>query len=78
MVDKTVNAADNVSTKSESENVMVTLQKNFHNKKVRYKMYYPILHAVLLVAMLLFLIAIICYHYTKPRSKQKNVDALTI
>ena len=35
-----------------------------------------ILHTFLLVMMLLFLIAIICY-YTKHRSKQKFIGALT-
>ena len=35
-------------------------------------MNFYIMHMVLLVIILLFLIAIICYHYPKHRSKQKT------
>ena len=35
-----------------------------------------ILYTVLLVAILLFTTAIICYHYPKHRSKQKNIDTM--
>ena len=37
-----------------------------------------ILHTALLVMMPLLIIAIICYHYTKHRSKQRCIGALTI
>ena len=47
------------------------------DKKVRYKMNY-VFHAVLLAIILLFIIAIICYHYTKQRAQQKNIGAQTI
>ena len=75
--DETINAADSVSTNlmsTASTNVTITASINFHNKKVRYKMDCYILHAVLL----LFMIALVCYHYTKRRSKQKRIGELTI
>ena len=43
-----------------------------YNKKVRYKMDCYILQKVLLVIILLFIIAIICYHYAKHRLKLKK------
>ena len=42
---------------------------NSDGKKVRYRMDCYILHRVLLMIILLFIIAIICYHYGKHRSK---------
>ena len=45
------------------------VSKNFHNKKERYKRDFYIQHTVLL----LFIIAIICYHYGKHRTKLINV-----
>ena len=42
---------------------------NFHNKKERYKRDFYILRTVLL----LFIIAIICYHYGKHRTNLINV-----
>ena len=57
---------------------MTNVSINFDDKKVRYKTDTHILHTVLLVIMLLLIIAIICYHYTNHRSKQKGTDALTI
>ena len=51
---------------------------NSDDKKVRYKLDYYILHTVLLVIILLFIIAIISYHYAKHRTKKKGIDALTI
>ena len=47
-----------------------------HNKKVRYKIDFYILHTVLLLIILL-ITAIICYHYANHRSKQKNIVTLT-
>ena len=51
--------------------------KNFHNKKSRYKMdsYTPLM--VSLMVILLFTVAIICYHYAKHRSKGKHIALLT-
>ena len=37
-----------------------------------------ILYRLLSVAIILFMIDIICYHDAKHRSKQKNIDTLTI
>ena len=45
---------------------------NSDNGKIKYKMDCYILHTVLLVIILLFIIAIICYHYPKQRSKLKE------
>ena len=58
MSDEIINAAGNVS-----KNVTSALSKNFYYKKVRYKIDCYILHTVLLVIILLFIIAITCYHY---------------
>ena len=47
---------------------------NYDGKNVRYKTDCYILHRVLLVIILLFIIAIICYHDAKYRLKLiKNV-----
>ena len=53
------------------------MSKNFHNKKSRYKMdsYTPLM--VSLMVILLFTVAIICYHYAKHRSKGKHIALLT-
>ena len=53
--DKIINDADSVST-----TITSTVSTNFHNKKVRCKMDWYVLHAVLLLIILLFIIAIIC------------------
>ena len=50
------------------KNVTSTLATNVH-KKLVYKMDCYILHTVLLVIIFLFIIAIICHHYAKHRSK---------
>ena len=60
--------------RSISANVKSTMVTNSVNKYIRYKMYCFILHTVLLVIILLFTIAIICYHC----AKQKGIGALTI
>ena len=82
--DEIIDDADSVSINVPT-NVMSTVSTsvksiastNFHHKKVSYTMDCYILHTVLLVVILLFIIAIICYHYAKHRSKQKNIDTLT-
>ena len=39
-------------------------------------MNYDILHTILLVIILLFIIAIICYHYAKQKVETKNLIAI--
>ena len=68
MYDVSTNVTNTISTKVKS-----TLSINFDDKKVRYEMNCFILHTFLLVTILLIMIAIICYHYAKYRSKQKNI-----
>ena len=48
------------------------------NVTITYKMDCYILHTFLLVTICLYIIAIICYHYAKYRSKQKIIVTLTI
>ena len=50
-------------------NVTSTVSINSDDKKAKYKMECYILHTFLLVIILLFIITIICYHYTNHRSK---------
>ena len=87
--DETINATDSASTnltntfptnmkKSISRNVTSTMSANSDNKNVRFKMDYYILHTFSLVIILLFIIAIICYCYTKYRSKRKCIGVLTM
>ena len=77
MCDEIINAKD-----SSSINVANTIAINFESPisissdnevlmKVRYEMNYYILQTFLLVIILLFIIAIICYDYAKHRLKQK-------
>ena len=77
MCDSIVNAADSITTNG-SVKVMNSIPTNFRNKKVRFKMDCWILSTVLLLVILLFLITIICYHYTEHRPKQKTIGTLTI
>ena len=61
-----INATDSVST-------------DFYNKKVSYKMDCFLLHTVWLAIILLFIIAVICYHYPEHRPKLKrNIAVLKI
>ena len=55
-----------------------TVSINCHSKKVRYKIDCYILHTDLFAIILLLIITIICYHFAKRKSKQKDIDALTI
>ena len=59
------------------KNVMSSVSINSDDKKVRYKMNCYNLCTSLIVAILLFIIAIICCHYTNHRSKRKK-SKLTI
>ena len=59
-------------------NIGTNVSVNSGDEKVRYKIDCYTLHTVLLVIILLLIITIICYHYAKHMSKQKNFDALII
>ena len=59
-------------------NVTSTASINSGDTKVRHKMDCCILCIALLVIVLLFMIAIICYHYLEHRSKQKHFEVLAI
>ena len=75
--DEIILVMDIASTKN--TNIIATnVSINSDDKKVRYKIDCYILHTVLVVIMLLLIITIICYHYSKQRTKQKGIDALTI
>ena len=65
-------------TNTISTNVTSNVSTNSDDKKVRYKIDCYILHTFLLVIILLFIIAIICYHCKKHQSKQKRTGAITI
>ena len=70
-----VSITDSVSTNvisSVPANVTSNVSINFDNKKIRYKMNCYNLQMFMLVVILLFLITIICYHYTKHWSKLKK------
>ena len=56
-----------------SANVMKAASRSSRCKEVRYKMDYYILHTALLVMILIFIIAIIYYRYTKHGSKLKDI-----
>ena len=56
--------------------ILTNVSTSSDNKKLRYKMNCYILHKVLLVIIILLIIAIINYHYTKHRSKQKGIRIL--
>ena len=56
-----------------SANVTSAVSTNSDDKKVRYTLVCYILRTVLLVIILLFIIAIICYPYAKHKSKLKSV-----
>ena len=81
LCDEIINVTDSVSTNvtnTIAEIVMSTVPINFDDKKVRYKMDCYILHTFLLVIILLFIIAIICYYFTKNGSKRKRIGTPTI
>ena len=72
-----ISVMDIASTKM--TNTMATnVSINLDGKKVRYKVDCYIFHTDLLVIILLLIITIICCYYAKQRSKQKNMDAITI
>ena len=61
-----------------STNITSTASINSDCKKVKYNLDCYILHTDLLLIRWLFIIASICYHYAKHKSKQKDIDTLTI
>ena len=65
-------------TNTIATHVTSAMLTNSDDKKIRYKIDCYILHTFLLKIMLLLIITIICYHYTKHRSKEKYITALTI
>ena len=72
--DEIISLMDIVSTKN-ANTIVTNISINCHSEKIRDCF---ILHTVLLTIILLLKIAIVCYHYTKHRSKQKDVYALTM
>ena len=66
MCNETINATDSVS-----KNITSAVSTNFCNKKVKLNGLLYSVH-VLLMIILLFITAVICYHYAKHRSKQKT------
>ena len=71
IISVTKNASTNVKNNI-STNVAGTMSINFDNKKIRYNTNYYIMHALSLVTILLFVTAIIWYHYIKHTIKQKH------
>ena len=58
--------------------IAANVSVNCHSKKVRYKLDCYILHKVSLAIMLLLMVTIICYHYAKHKSNQKNINPLKL
>ena len=58
--------------------IAANVSVNCHSKKVRYKLDCYILHKVSLAIMFLLMVSIICCHYTKHRSNQKNINPLKL
>ena len=75
--DETISVMGIVSTKI-INTLATNVSINSYDKKLRYKIDYYILNAILVVIISLLIITIICYHYAKHRSKQKSIDALAI
>ena len=74
---ETMSVMDIVSTKI-TNTIARNVSIDHHSEKVRYKIYSYTFHTLLLAIILLLMITIICYNYAKHRSKQKDIDALTI
>ena len=73
--DESISVMDIVSTKM-TTTIETNISINFHPKKGRCKIDCYLLHKVLLVIILLLIITVICYHYAKHSSKQKDTDVL--
>ena len=81
MCEGSINAADSVSTNVSSNiilpiNALNAASINFDDKKFGYKMSCCVLQTVLLLLILLLIITIICYHYTKHRSKYSDAQKI--
>ena len=63
---------DIISTKI-TNSIATNVSINCRSKKVRYKIDFYVLHAVLLAIILLLIIPTICYYYAKHRSKPENI-----
>ena len=75
MCEEIINVTDSASTNvtnTISANVTSTVPITSDDKKVRYKIDCYILRTFLLATILLFMITIIFYHYSKHRFKQKK------
>ena len=89
MCDEILNVADSISTNvintvltnvtsAVSTNVSSIVSINSDDKIVGHKMGWCFFHTFLLETILLIITVIICYHYAKNKSKQKNIGTLTI
>ena len=71
--DEILNGSDSVSAVITS-----TVSTDFHNKKLRYKMDCYVLHAVLLLTILLFIIAVLLSIYKIKAKAEKHLAVLAI
>ena len=81
MYDEVINVTGSVLTNvinTISKNITVTSSINSNDKKVVYKMDCLYFAHGFIINQLLFIIAIICYHYAKRRSALKTYCLLTI
>ena len=62
----------NTIPKNMTNTISPNVSTNSDDKEVKYQMDCYILYTVLLVIILQFIVAIICYHYIKHRSKPKK------
>ena len=70
--DEIIDVMDIVWTKI-TNTIATNKSINSDDKKVRYKIDWYILHIVLLMIVFLLITIIICYQYSKHRSKLKNM-----
>ena len=70
--DQIIHVMDIVWTKI-TNTIATNKSINSDDKKVRYKIDWYILHIVLLMIIFLLITIIICYQYSKHRSKLKNM-----
>ena len=70
--DEIIDVMDIVWTKI-TNTIATNKSINSDDKKVRYKIDWYILHIVLLMIIFLLITIIICYQYSKHRSKLKNM-----
>ena len=71
-----ISVMDIVSAKT-TNTTAANVSINSNDRKGKYKIDCYILHIILLAIILLSITTIICYHYARHRSKQKNIDGLT-